>query len=251
MKINILTIFPEMFEPLRQSILGKAAENGILEISVTDIRDYTLDRHNRVDDTPYGGGAGMVMQVQPVLDAFRGSGFGGEVIYMSPRGEMLSGTLARELSSLPEITILCGHYEGVDQRALDAMNAREISIGDYVLTGGELPAMVLIDTVARFIEGVLAGEESVMDESVYSGLLEYPQYSRPREYEGMEVPEVLLSGNHQEIARWRWEQSLELTAERRPDMMEEYLKQPHDLTRKERAVLERYREKQSDAAEKV
>jgi tRNA (guanine37-N1)-methyltransferase len=251
MKINILTIFPEMFEPLRQSILGKAAENGILEISVTDIRDYTLDRHNRVDDTPYGGGAGMVMQVQPVLDAFRGSGFGGEVIYMSPRGEMLSGALARELSSLPEITILCGHYEGVDQRALDAMNAREISIGDYVLTGGELPAMVLIDTVARFIDGVLAGEESVMDESVYSGLLEYPQYSRPREYEGMEVPEVLLSGNHQEIARWRWEQSLELTAERRPDMMEEYLKQPHDLTRKERAVLERYREKQSDAAEKV
>ena len=251
MKINILTIFPEMFEPLRQSILGKAAENGILEISVTDIRDYTLDRHNRVDDTPYGGGAGMVMQVQPVLDAFRGSGFGGEVIYMSPRGEMLSGALARELSSLPEITILCGHYEGVDQRALDAMNAREISIGDYVLTGGELPAMVLIDTVARFIEGVLAGEESVMDESVYSGLLEYPQYSRPREYEGMEVPEVLLSGNHQEIARWRWEQSLELKAERRPDMMEEYLKQPHDLTRKERAVLERYREKQSDAAEKV
>jgi tRNA (guanine37-N1)-methyltransferase len=251
MKINILTIFPEMFEPLRQSILGKAAENGILEISVTDIRDYTLDRHNRVDDTPYGGGAGMVMQVQPVLDAFRGSGFGGEVIYMSPRGEMLSGALARELSSLPEITILCGHYEGVDQRALDAMNAREISIGDYVLTGGELPAMVLIDTVARFIEGVLAGEESVMDESVYSGLLEYPQYSRPREYEGMEVPEVLLSGNHQEIARWRWEQSLELTAERRPDMMEEYLKQPHDLTRKERAVLERYREKRPDAAEKV
>ena len=251
MKINILTIFPEMFEPLRQSILGKAAENGILEISVTDIRDYTLDRHNRVDDTPYGGGAGMVMQVQPVLDAFRGSGFGGEVIYMSPRGEMLSGALARELSSLPENTILCGHYEGVDQRALDAMNAREISIGDYVLTGGELPAMVLIDTVARFIEGVLAGEESVMDESVYSGLLEYPQYSRPREYEGMEVPEVLLSGNHQEIARWRWEQSLELTAERRPDMMEEYLKQPHDLTRKESAVLERYREKQSDAAEKV
>ena len=251
MKINILTIFPEMFEPLRQSILGKAAENGILEISVTDIRDYTLDRHNRVDDTPYGGGAGMVMQVQPVLDAFRGSGFGGEVIYMSPRGEMLSGVLARELSSLPEITILCGHYEGVDQRALDAMNAREISIGDYVLTGGELPAMVLIDTVARFIDGVLAGEESVMDESVYSGLLEYPQYSMPREYEGMEVPEVLLSGNHQEIARWRWEQSLELTAERRPDMMEDYLKQPHDLTRKERAVLERYREKQPDSAEKV
>ena len=243
MKVNILTIFPEMFEPLRQSMLGRAIDNGILEISVTDIRDYTLDKHNRVDDTPYGGGAGMVMQVQPVLDAFRGSGCGGEVIYMSPRGEMLSGELAREIAGMPEITILCGHYEGVDQRALDALKAREISIGDYVLTGGELPAMVLIDTVARFIDGVLSSEESVMDESVYSGLLEYPQYSKPREYEGMEVPSVLLSGNHQEIAKWRWKQSLELTAERRPDMMEEYLKQPHQLTRREKEVLEQYRKR--------
>ena len=241
MKVNILTIFPEMFEPLRQSMLGRAIDNGILEISVTDIRDYTLDKHNRVDDTPYGGGAGMVMQVQPVLDAFRGSGCGGEVIYMSPRGEILSGELAREIAAMPEITILCGHYEGVDQRALDALNAREISIGDYVLTGGELPAMVLIDTVARFIDGVLSSEESVMDESVYSGLLEYPQYSKPREYEGMKVPDVLLSGNHQEIAKWRWKQSLELTAERRPDMMKEYLDQPHQLTRKEKEVLDQYR----------
>ena len=243
MKVNILTIFPEMFEPLRQSMLGRAIDNGILEISVTDIRDYTLDKHNRVDDTPYGGGAGMVMQVQPVLDAFRGSGCGGEVIYMSPRGEMLSGELAREIADMPEITILCGHYEGVDQRALDALKAREISIGDYVLTGGELPAMVLIDTVARFIDGVLSSEESVMDESVYSGLLEYPQYSKPREYEGMEVPSVLLSGNHQEIAKWRWKQSLELTAERRPDMMKVYLEQPHKLTRKEKEVLEQYRKR--------
>lgn len=241
MKVNILTIFPEMFEPLRQSMLGRAIDNGILEIRVTDIRDYTLDKHNRVDDTPYGGGAGMVMQVQPVLDAFRGSGCGGEVIYMSPRGEILSGELAREIAAMPEITILCGHYEGVDQRALDALNAREISIGDYVLTGGELPAMVLIDTVARFIDGVLSSEESVMDESVYSGLLEYPQYSKPREYEGMKVPDVLLSGNHQEIAKWRWKQSLELTAERRPDMMKEYLDQPHQLTRKEKEVLDQYR----------
>ncbi len=243
MKVNILTIFPEMFAPLRQSMLGRAIDNGILEISVTDIRDYTLDKHNRVDDTPYGGGAGMVMQVQPVLDAFRGSGCGGQVIYMSPRGEMLSGELAREIAAMPEITILCGHYEGVDQRALDALKAREISIGDYVLTGGELPAMVLIDTVARFIDGVLSSDESVMDESVYSGLLEYPQYSKPREYEGMEVPAVLLSGNHQEIARWRWKQSLELTAERRPDMMEEYLKQPRQLTRREKEVLEQYRKR--------
>ena len=241
MKINILTIFPEMFGPLRQSMLGRAADNGILEISVTDIRDYTLDRHNRVDDTPYGGGAGMVMQVQPVLDAFRGSGYGGEVIYMSPRGELLSGELAQELAGFEEITVLCGHYEGIDQRALDALDVREVSIGDYVLTGGELPAMVLIDTVARFLDGVLSSEESVMDESVYSGLLEYPQYSKPREYEGMDVPDVLLSGNHKEIKRWRWEQSLELTAERRPDMMQKYLDQPHELTRKEREILEKYR----------
>ena len=241
MKINILTIFPEMFEPLRQSMLGRAVDKGILDISVTDIRDHTLDKHNRVDDTPYGGGAGMVMQVQPILDAFRASGCGGEVIYMSPRGELLSGELARELSEKDEITILCGHYEGVDQRALDALRAREVSIGDYVLTGGELPAMVLIDTVARFIDGVLASEESVLDESVYSGLLEYPQYSKPREYEGMEVPEVLLSGNHGEIDKWRWEQSLKLTSERRPDLMERYLEAPHELTRRERAVLEKYR----------
>ena len=240
MKINILTIFPEMFEPLKASMLGRAMENGIIEVS--DIRDYTLDKHNRVDDTPYGGGAGMVMQVQPILDAFRAQGYGGKVLYMSPRGEMLSGRLAHDLAQEEEITILCGHYEGVDQRALDALEAKEVSIGDYVLTGGELPAMVLIDTVARFLDGVLASEESVLDESVYSGLLEYPQYSKPREYEGMEVPEVLLSGNHKEIAKWRWEQSLELTAERRPDLMKEYLDRPHDeLTRKERAVLDKYR----------
>lgn len=240
MKINILTIFPEMFEPLRSSMLGRAIDKGILDISVTDIRDYTLDKHNRVDDTPYGGGAGMVMQIQPILDAFRSQGYGGEVIYMSPRGEMLSGTLARELAGSGEITILCGHYEGVDQRALDALHAREVSIGDYVVTGGELPAMVLIDTMARFIDGVLASEESVMDESVYSGLLEYPQYSRPAEYEGMEVPEVLLSGDHGRIARWRWEKSLELTAERRPDLLEEYISMPHDFTRREREILDRY-----------
>ena len=160
MKINILTIFPDMFAPLRMSMLGRAIDNGIIELDITDIRDYTTDRHNRVDDTPYGGGAGMVMQVQPILDAFNAKGYGGEVLYMSPRGEMLSGDLAKELSEKDEITILCGHYEGVDQRALDRLGAREVSIGDYVLTGGELPAMVLIDTVARFLDGVLAGEES-------------------------------------------------------------------------------------------
>lgn len=241
MKINILTIFPEMFEPLRQSMLGRAIDNGILELDVTDIRDYTEDKHNRVDDTPYGGGAGMVMQVQPILDACKGAGYGGEVIYMSPRGEMLDGEIAEELSHKDEITILCGHYEGVDQRALDMLGAREISIGDYVLTGGELPAMVLVDTVARFVEGVLSKEESVMNESIYSGLLEYPQYSRPAEYEGREVPEVLLSGDHGAVDLWRWEQSLALTKERRPDLFEKYLAEEHDFSKKEKLILDKYR----------
>ena len=241
MKVNILTIFPEMFSPLRMSMLGRAIDNGILELSVVDIRDFTEDRHNRVDDTPYGGGAGMVMQVQPIMDAYRESGFGGEVLYMSPRGEMLSGEMARELADLDEITILCGHYEGVDQRVLDRLGAREVSIGDYVLTGGELPAMVLIDTVARFLDGVLAGEESVNDESIYSGLLEYPQYSKPRVFEGDEVPEILLSGNHGEIDLWRWEESLKLTKERRPDLLRKYIESGPELTKKERTILDKYR----------
>lgn len=240
MKINILTIFPDMFAPLRMSMLGRAIDNGIIELDITDIRDYTTDRHNRVDDTPYGGGAGMVMQVQPILDAFNAKGYGGEVLYMSPRGEMLSEDLAKELSEKDEITILCGHYEGVDQRALDRLGAREVSIGDYVLTGGELPAMVLIDTVARFLDGVLAGEESVSDESVYSGLLEYPQYSKPREYEGDEVPEILLSGNHGEIDLWRWEQAVALTKERRPDMFRKYLESEPELSKKQKIILQKY-----------
>ena len=241
MKINILTLFPDMLEPLRPSMLGRAIENGIIELDVTDIRDYTEDKHNRVDDTPYGGGAGMVMQVQPILDAYEAKGYGGEFIYMSPRGEMLSGALAEELSKADEITILCGHYEGVDQRALDMLNAREVSIGDYVLTGGELPAMVLVDTVARFIEGVLSKEESVMNESIYSGLLEYPQYSRPAEYRGEAVPEILLSGDHGAVDLWRWEQSLALTKERRPDLFEKYLASVPVLSKKEKAILDKYR----------
>lgn len=239
MKINILTIFPEMFTPLRESMLGRAEEKGILEFNIVDIREFTTNKHKRVDDTPYGGGAGMVMQVQPILDAYRGSDMGGQVIYMSPRGEILSQEIAEELSGLDEITILCGHYEGVDQRVLDLLDAREISIGDYVLTGGELPAMVLIDTVARFIEGVLASEESAMEESVYSGLLEYPHYSKPREIEGLEVPEVLTSGNHGEIDLWRFEKAVELTAERRPEMLEKYVKSGREFSKRERMILEK------------
>jgi tRNA (guanine37-N1)-methyltransferase len=241
MKINILTIFPEMFTPLRESMIGRAIDNGTIELNIVDIRDFTTDKHNRVDDAPYGGGAGMVMQVQPVMDAYRESGFGGDVIYMSPRGEMLSQELASELSEAAEITILCGHYEGVDQRALDMIGAREVSIGDYVVTGGELPAMVLIDAVSRFIPGVLSSEESALDESIYSGLLEYPHYTRPAEYEGESVPDVLLSGNHGEVDLWRWEQSLALTKERRPDLFRKYIESDTPLTKRQKKILEKYR----------
>lgn len=243
MKINILTIFPEMFTPLRESMLGRAIEKGILEINTIDIRDYTEDKHNRVDDTPFGGGAGMVMQVQPILSAYEGNALSGPVLYMSPRGEMLSGEMAEDLSSEEEITILCGHYEGVDQRILDKLAVREVSIGDYILTGGELPAMVLIDTVARFIDGVLASEESAKDESIYSGLLEYPHYTKPREYDGMEVPEILVSGNHQLIDLWRFEESLRLTKERRPDLFQEYINSNREWSKKERAIIAKYSNK--------
>ena len=238
MKINILTLFPEMFTPLQESMLGRAREKGILAINLINIRDYTEDKHNRVDDTPFGGGAGMVMQVQPILSAYRENHLAGPCLYMSPRGKMLNGEMAESLSRQEEITILCGHYEGVDQRALDLLQAEEVTIGDYILTGGELPAMVLVDTVARFLDGVLAGEESVKEESVYSGLLEYPHYTKPREVEGLTVPEVLVSGNHEKIDLWRYEKSLEITKERRPDLFLEYLESEPSLSKKEKKILE-------------
>ncbi len=238
MKINILTLFPEMFAPLQESMLGRAREKGILDINLINIRDYTEDKHNRVDDTPFGGGAGMVMQVQPILSAYQENHLQGTCLYMSPRGKMLNGEMAESLSRQEEITILCGHYEGVDQRALDLLQAEEVTIGDYILTGGELPAMVLVDTVARFLDGVLAGEESVKEESVYSGLLEYPHYTKPREVEGLAVPEVLVSGNHEKIDLWRYEKSLEITKERRPDLFREYLESEPSLSKKEKKILE-------------
>lgn len=238
MKINILTLFPEMFAPLQESMLGRAREKGILDINLINIRDYTEDKHNRVDDTPFGGGAGMVMQVQPILSAYRENHLQGPCLYMSPRGKMLNGEMAESLSRQEEITILCGHYEGVDQRALDLLQTEEVTIGDYILTGGELPAMVLVDTVARFLDGVLAGEESVKEESVYSGLLEYPHYTKPREVEGLAVPEVLVSGNHEKIDLWRYEKSLEITKERRPDLFREYLESEPSLSKKEKKILE-------------
>lgn len=238
MKYNILTIFPEMFTPLRESILGRASENGIIEFNIINFRDYTKDKHNRVDDTPYGGGAGMILQVEPIISAIRDKELKGKFIYMSPRGKILNEEKARELSTKDEITIICGHYEGIDQRVLDELHAEEISVGDFILTGGELPAMLLIDCVSRFIDGVLSSEESMEDESIYSGLLEYPQYTKPREIIEREVPEVLLSGNHDLIRLWRFEQSLRLTKEIRPDLFMEYINSGRKFSKKEKKIIE-------------
>ena len=239
MKIDILTLFPEMFTPLTSSILGKAGEKGILEIKLTDIRDYTKDKHRKTDDYPFGGGNGMVMMAQPVFDALRAVGTEGKkLIYMSPRGKVIDKEKIQELAAEQELLILCGHYEGIDQRILDSWDMEEISIGDYILTGGELPAMVLVDSVARMLPEVLASEEAALGESVYSGLLEYPQYTHPREFEGMEVPEVLISGNHKAIALWNFEQSLELTRERRPEMLKSFAENAENLSKEEKKILE-------------
>ena len=224
MKINILTIFPEMFESVfSSSILGRAREQGLLEITLTDIRPFSGSKHHNTDDYPFGGGAGMVMMYQPIRDAMAsvtGDGFRGKRIYLGPRGRKLTTALARELAKEEELVLLCGHYEGVDQRALDTCVDEEISIGDYILTGGELAAMVLTDCVARFIPGVLGSEESPEEESFSDGLLEYPQYTRPREIDGLAVPEVLLSGDHAKIRAWRRRESLLATLRFRPDLLE-------------------------------
>ena len=240
MQIDVLTLFPEMFRPVMESsMLGRAVAGGILEIDTTDIRDFSHDKHNKADDYPFGGGGGMVMMADPIFGAMESVGAENKkVIYMSPRGKILDREKIEELSGLSEMVILCGHYEGVDQRALDYWNAEEISIGDYVLTGGELPAMVLIDSVARLLPGVLGNENSALDESVYSGLLEHPQYTKPREYRGLNVPEVLTSGNHQLIDLWRLEHSLQLTKERRPDLFEKFLQEEHAFSKQERKILE-------------
>ena len=249
MKIDILTLFPEMFEAtLGGSIIGRARENGILDIRTTNIRDYSQDKHNKADDYPFGGGAGMLMLAQPIFDCLEGIGVTGgapetkpnrKVIYMSPRGKVLDREKVSELSKEEELVILCGHYEGIDQRAIDYFDMEEISIGDYILTGGELAAMVLVDSVARLVPGVLAGEDSAMGESIYSGLLEYPQYTKPRSYRGIEVPEVLTNGNHKLIALWNYEQSLLLTKERRPDLFEAYVAGATELDKDHKKILEK------------
>ena len=220
MRFDVLTLFPEMFSVLNESIIGRAKKNKQIDINLVNIRDFSENKHNKVDDTPYGGGAGMVMMPDVVYRAYESlnNKDNAKVIYMSPQGKTLDQKKVVELSKEDHLIILCGHYEGIDQRVLDKIVDEEISIGDYVLTGGELPAMVLIDSVSRYVEGVLS-KDSIKEESFSNGLLEYPQYTRPEVFEGMKVPDILLSGNHQEIDKWRKEQSLEITKKKRPDLL--------------------------------
>ncbi len=244
MRFDILTLFPDMFSPVfGESIIGRARERGLLDIRCHQIRDYTKNKQMQVDDYPYGGGMGMVMFPQPIADCFRAVcadvGTRPHLIYMSPQGHTLTQQRARQLAQLPAVTILCGHYEGVDERVLDALVDEQISIGDYVLTGGEIPAMALIDCVSRMIPGVLADEVCFTEESHFSGLLEYPQYTRPAEWEGRSVPPILLSGHHANIARWRRQMSLMRTRQLRPDMLENA-----ELTAEDRAFLRSLDEEQ-------
>lgn len=219
MKFQVLTLFPEMFEAVQKSVIGKAIEKGLIEMNLVNIRDFSKDKHKKVDDTPYGGGAGMVMKPDVVYDAYQSLTSKAKVIYLSPQGKVLDQEKVVELSKEKELILLCGHYEGIDQRVLDKIVDEEVSIGDYVLTGGEIPAMVLIDSVARYVEGVLK-EESIKEESFTNGLLEYPQYTKPEIFEGIPVPEILKSGHHEKINEWRREKAVENTYRKRPDLLE-------------------------------
>lgn len=227
MRFNIMTLFPENFEVLNSSIIGKAREKGIIQINTVNIRDYTTDKHLKVDDYTYGGGAGMLMQAQPIYDCYlditKNSEKKPRTVYVTPQGRVFDQKMAEEMSAEEDIVFLCGHYEGVDERVLEEIVTDYVSIGDYVLTGGELPVMVMIDCISRLVPGVLSNEESAQTESFDDGLLEYPQYTRPEVWNGKSVPEVLLSGHHANIEKWRHEQSLIRTRERRPDLYESYI----------------------------
>lgn len=226
MRFDVLTLFPEMFSAVKESIIGRAEEAELIEINPVNIRDFANNKHNRVDDYPYGGGAGMVMQAQPIYDAYKslaGDDKTIPVIYMSPQGKKLTQSMASELAKHNHVILLCGHYEGVDERIIEEIVTYEVSIGDYVLTGGELPAMVLIDVVSRLIPGVLA-DDSTKEESFSNGLLEYPQYTRPEDFMGRKVPEVLLSGHHANIKKWREKQSLLRTKQKRPELLDKEVK---------------------------
>ena len=222
MKIDILTLFPEMFVPLSTSIIGRAVDSGKLEINVVDIRDYTLDKHRKCDDAPFGGGAGMVMMPQPIADAIEAvdPDHLARRIYLSPKGRVFKQKVVLEYAKLDRLLLLCGHYEGIDQRVLDLYIDEELSIGDFVLTGGEIPAMAVVDAVARYVDGVI-NVESLEQESFASNMLEYPHYTRPQEFKGLKVPEVLTSGNHALIAKWRAEKAKEITLKNRPDLIKE------------------------------
>ncbi len=222
MKFHFLTIFPEYFGVLDYGIIGRAAREGRFSVNVVNIRDYSTDKHHKTDDYPYGGGAGMVMTPDPIVRATEAADPDHKAlrIYMSPKGEPFKQSMAKELAAYDELLFLCGGYEGVDERAIELTVDREISIGDYVLTGGELPALVVMNAVARYIDGVLGSSESTVEESFSSGLLEYPQYTRPQVYRGLSVPDVLVSGNHAEVDAWRARKSLEITKARRPDLLD-------------------------------
>jgi tRNA (guanine37-N1)-methyltransferase len=222
MRIDILTLFPEMFAPLKESIIGRAVEKDKIQINIYDIRDYTENKHKKCDDYPFGGGAGMVMTPQPIASCIDAIDLEHKArrIFMSPRGETFSQSKVKSLISYDHIILLCGHYEGVDQRVIDLYIDEEISIGDYVLTGGELPAMVVTDALARYVDGVIS-QDSLSEESFSNGLLEYPQYTRPQVFKGVKVPDILLSGNHGEVDKWRKEQSILLTKTKRPDLLKD------------------------------
>ena len=231
MIFDIMTLFPELVQyVLGESIIGRAQKNGAIEISTYNIRDYSEDKHRRVDDTPYGGGKGMLMMAPPIYNCYEAicekrserAISKRRVIYMSPSGSILTQKKAEELAAYDQLIILCGHYEGVDRRIVDEIVDEEISIGDYVLTGGEIPACILVDSVARLVEGVLSDPECYEKESISSGMLEYPQYTRPYEYHGVKVPDVLISGHHENIDRWRREKAMELTLQKRPDIIEKF-----------------------------
>ena len=241
MKFDVLTLFPEMFETLNQSILGKAQEKNLIDINLINIRDFSKDKHKKVDDTPYGGGAGMVMRADIVHDAYQSVKTPKtKLIYLTPQGKTLNQKKVEELSKEEHLVLLCGHYEGIDQRVIDKIVDEEISIGDYVLTGGEIPAMVLIDSVSRYIEGVIKND-STKEESFSQGLLEYPQYTRPEIFQGEKVPEILLSGHHQKIDKWRKEQAIKITLEKRPDLIKKY-----NFSQDEKKILEVNRRKNKE-----
>ena len=237
MKINILTLFPEMFDIFNHSIIGKAKDKGIVEINTSNIRDFTLNKHKKVDDYPYGGGAGMVMTPQPIVDCIRNSKINnkGKVVFLGPRGRTFNQEMAKELAKEEELIFLCGHYEGIDERVYKYIDL-EISLGDFVLTGGEMAAIPVIDSILRLKSGVLGKEESYEDESFSEGLLEYPQYTRPEEFEGDKVPEVLLSGHHENVRKWRRAKSLLITKERRKDLYDKIV-----LSKEDKKILEKYK----------